>query len=236
MLTCLAIDDDSSALELLTDYIAEQPELKLSKTFTNPLIALAAIEGLKNPVDIIFLDIEMPEMNGLELAKLIRHKTKRLVFTTGYASYALSSYEVNADDYLLKPISLTKFTQSLTKLSLKESQSMPQESQEYLLVKGTEHRNQLIKLKIEDLIFVEAQEKSTKILVNQEAFMSNSRFHEVMELLAETDLFVQVHRSFLVAKDQIKVLERSHIILYNGKTIKIGRMYAHVYAKLLKRN
>jgi len=236
MLTCLAIDDDFSALELLTDYIAERPELKLSKTYTNPLIALAAIERLKNPVDIIFLDIEMPEMNGLELAKLIRHKTKRLVFTTGYANYALSSYEVDADDYLLKPISLIKFTQSLAKLLLKETQPAAQETKEYLLLKGTEHRNQLIKLKIEDLILVEAQEKSTRILINQEAFISNSRFYEVMELLSETDLFVQVHRSFLVAKNQIKVLERSHIVLYNGKTIKIGRMYAHVYAKLLERN
>ncbi|RZL60106.1 MAG: response regulator, partial [Pedobacter sp.] len=85
MFTCIAIDDEFSALELLTDYIAEVPQFKLLKTYSNPLLALAAIEKAVKPIDIVFLDIEMPEMNGLELAKLIRHKINKLVFTTAYS-------------------------------------------------------------------------------------------------------------------------------------------------------
>jgi DNA-binding LytR/AlgR family response regulator len=94
MYTCLAIDDEFPALEIIIDYIALQPKLKLLKSYSSAPTALKEIENLKKPVDVIFLDIEMPTMNGLELARLIKHKTNKLVFTTAHANYAIHSYEM----------------------------------------------------------------------------------------------------------------------------------------------
>ena len=229
MYTCIAIDDEFSALEILTDYIAETPELKLLKTYTNPIVALAAIEMLTKPVDVIFLDIEMPEMNGLELAKLIRHKTKNLVFTTAHANYAINSYELNADDFLLKPILLIRFNQMLQKLFEKARKPTENKVYEFIIVKSTAQRNQFFKIKVADIIAVEAQERSTKILTEKELVFSNSSLAEIHASLKNITGFSQIHRSFIIAENRIKILERKHVVLNNDLIISIGRKYAEFY-------
>jgi DNA-binding LytR/AlgR family response regulator len=229
MFTCIAIDDEFSALELLTDYIAEVPQLKLLKTYTNPLVALTAIEKSAKPVDIAFLDIQMPEMNGLELAKRIRHKIKKLVFTTANATYAVDSYYLDADDFLLKPFSNSRFQQCTKKLFKSLIEVTPESIKEFILVKSAEQRNQFIKVKIIDIIAVEAQERSTKIFTTRGLINSNSSLAEMLALLDHEKRFSKVHRSFIVAENQIKILERSYIVLYNDLRISIGRKYADFY-------
>src|SRR4051812_21385318 len=105
MYTSLVVDDDFSSLEIIYEYISSQPNIKLIGTFSDPVSALAAIEKLTLPIDILFIDIEMPALNGIELAKLIKHKVKKLIFTTAHTKYAFDSYELKADAYLLKPFS-----------------------------------------------------------------------------------------------------------------------------------
>jgi len=236
MFTCIAIDDEPSALEILTDYITEIPQLKLLKTYTNPLVALKAIEKSAKPVDIAFLDIQMPEMNGLELAKRIRHKIKKLVFTTAYANYAVDSYDLDADDFLLKPFANSRFQQCTKKLFQGLNAVTAQNIKEFILVKSAEQRNQFIKVKIIDIIAVEAQERSTKIFTNTGFIFSNSSLSEILALLSSEKGFSQIHRSFIIAQNQIKLLERSYIVLYNDLRISIGRKYADFYDMMANKN
>jgi DNA-binding LytR/AlgR family response regulator len=236
MYTCFAIDDEFSALEIITDYIALQPELKLLKSYSSAPMALKEIENLKKPVDLIFLDIEMPTMNGIELAKLIKHKTKKLVFTTAHANYAIHSYELEADAFLLKPFSQAKFDQTIQRLFSNLSHIEAKKPEDFILLKSAEQRNRFIKIKLDKIYAIEAQERLTKIYLEQETAFSKSSFADVLTLLIPNKGFSQVHRSFIIAESQIKTLERSYIILNNNIRISIGRKYLDFYHKMSKKN
>jgi len=236
MYTCLAIDDESSAIEIITDYVATQPQLKLLKSYSIIEIALKEINNLKKPVDVIFLDIEMPTMNGLELAKLIKHKTNKLVFTTAHSAYAINAYELEADAFLLKPFSQTKFDQIVKKLFSTQISAQTPHAENFILLKSAEQRNRFIKIKLDKIYAVEAQERAIKIHLEHETIYSNSSFAEALALLPSEKGFSQVHRSFIIADNQIKTLERSFIILNNDIRITIGRKYLDFYHKMSKKN
>lgn len=236
MFTCIAIDDEFSALEILTEYIAEQPELKLLKTYTQQLVALAAIEKLVKPVDIIFLDIEMPEMNGLELAKLIKYKTNKLVFTTAHAAYAINAYDLEAEAFLLKPFSQAKFDQTVKKLLSISTLTQTSKADDFILLKSTEQRSRFFKIKLDQIYAIEAQQRIIKIYLEQEIVFSKSSFADALILLTSEKGFSQVHRSFIIADRHVKTLERSYIIMDNNKKINIGRKYSEFYHKVSKKN
>ncbi len=236
MYTCLAIDDEFSALEIITDYIAAQPELKLLKSYINVDTALREIENLKKPVDIIFLDIEMPTMNGLEVAKLIRHKTHKLVFVTAHADYAIHSYELEADAFLLKPFSYTKFDQAIKKIFSGYAKAQTEKANDFILLKSTEQRNKFIKIKLDKIYAVEAQERLIKVYLEKDIVFSRSSFSDVLALLPANLGFAQIHRSFVIAENQIVTLERSYVILNNGLRISIGRKFLDFYHKMSKKN
>jgi len=235
MYTCLAIDDEFSALEIITDYIALQPELKLLKSYSSAPAALKEIENLKKPIDIIFIDIEMPTMNGIELAKLIKHKTNKLVFTTAHANYAIHSYELEADAFLLKPFSQVKFDQIIRRLFSNSSNVQAEKANDSILLKSDEQRNRLIKIKLDKIYAIEAQERLTKIYLENEVVFSRSSFSEALVLLTTNRGFSQIHRSFIIAENQIKTLERAYIILNNDLKISIGRKYLDFYHKMYKK-
>lgn len=233
MYTCLAIDDELSAIEIITDYVAAQPQLKLLKSYSIAETALKEIENLKKPVDVIFLDIEMPNINGIELAKLIKHKTNKLVFTTAHSAYAINAYELEADAFLLKPFSQAKFDQTVKKIFSAPTQT--EITEDFILLKSIEQRNRFIKIKLDKIYAVEAQERDIKIHLEQETIFSNSNFAEALALLPPEKGFSRIHRSYIIAENQIKTLERSYIILNNGLRITIGRKYLDFYHKMSKK-
>ena len=232
MYTCLAVDDEFSALEILTDHIAIHSELQLLKTYLNPLLALKEIEKLSKPIDIIFLDIQMPGINGIELAGLIKHKVKKIVFTTAHSSYALNSYEIEADGFLLKPLSAAMFARTIQRLFPNPDNPVIHQSEDFMMVKSKMQRNQLIRIKLAHIIAIEAQERSTRIFTTQGVVMSNSSLSEVSELLMLKAGFSRIHRSFIIADNQVKNLERSHIILSTDLKVPIGRKYSSIYDKM----
>ncbi|WP_051666633.1 LytTR family DNA-binding domain-containing protein [Pedobacter sp. R20-19] len=236
MYTCIAIDDESFALEIITDYIAAQPKLKLLKSYSVVENALKEIENLRKPVDIIFLDIEMPSINGLELAKLIKHKTNKLVFTTAHAAYAINAYELEADAFLLKPFSQAKFDQIIKKIFSTTTSTQTNKTEDFILLKSIEQRNRFVKIKLDQIYAIEAQERVIKVHLEQETILSNSSFAEALALLSSEKGFSQVHRSFIVGDNQVKTLERSYIILNNDIRINIGRKYLYFYHKMTNKN
>ena len=215
-LRCAIIDDEPLAVSLLESYVQKTPFLELVGKYSNPLSAMAGIKS--NPVDLLFLDIQMPELSGLEFAKLVDPET-RIVFTTAFSQYALESYRANALDYLLKPISYNDFLDAANKalqwfeLSkakiLKEEDISPAESKEFFYVKS-EHR--LVKINLKDITYIEGLKDYIKInLDGKKAVLSLMRMRALEDFLPE-DKFLRVHRSFIVNLDKIEVMERTRIV------------------------
>lgn len=236
MYTCLIIDDEPSALEIITDYVAAHSQLKLLKSYSIAETARKEIEHIKKTVDVIFLDIEMPGINGIDLAKLIKHKTRKLIFTTAHANYAIDSYELEADAFLLKPFSQLKFDQTIKKIFSLSTPAQTNKTEDFVLLKSSEQRNRFIKIKLDKIYAVEAQVHEIKVHLEQEIIFSNSSFAEALALLPPEKGFAQIHRSFIIAENQIKTLERSYVILNNDTKLNIGRKYLSFYHKLSRKD
>lgn len=220
-LRCAIVDDEPLAVGLLESYAKKTPFLELVGTYSS---AIEAREGIaQEPVDLLFLDIQMPELNGMEFAKTVDQET-RIVFTTAFSQYALEGYRTNALDYLLKPISYNQFLEAATKaqqwFELKsqaeqkeqtpEGQPVLPESKEFFYVKS-EHR--LIKINVQDITYIEGLKDYIKIyLENQpKAILSLMRMRSLEEYLP-SDQFMRIHRSYIVNIKKIEQIERGRII------------------------
>lgn len=236
MFTCYAIDDDHSSLETLKDYIGLKPNLSLLKTFDNPITALDFIKN-NVAVDIIFLDIEMPEMNGVELTKLIRHKTKKVVFVTAHTKYAYDALELETDGYLLKPFSFSKFNNVVEKvlhaLTLEEKGKPKIES---FLIKQVGERHIKHKILFKDVLFFESQLRYTKIKTINQNIIGDLSFSMVKGLLSNEMRFIQVHRSYIISTDFIKIVGSNNIILADNTKVPIGRNYKSHFLKSVNKN
>ncbi len=236
MYTSIVVDDESAALELISDYIGVQPNLELSRTFSDPLTALAEINKLSTPVDILFVDIEMPKMNGINLASLLKHKTRKLIFTTAHTKYAFESYELEADGYLLKPFSHLKFTQLLERILTEPNiQIIPKKNtHDFILLKSQGHKKKYIKILTSNIIAIESQNKEVKIYTGSEIIFAHVALTTMLKSLMHLDNFVQIHKSFVISKYNIKGIERKFVILDNGLKLPIGRAYKEFYEDFIR--
>ena len=210
-LTCVIIDDEPLAVSLLESYVNKTPFLTLQGKYNSAIIALPALNV--NPVDLLFLDIQMPELNGMEFSKMCFGHT-RIIFTTAFDQYALDSYKVNALDYLLKPISYADFLQSAQKalqwFELLHSRQSVKSEPESIFVK-TERR--LVQIELNKILYVEGLKDYIKIFVEGQAFPVVSLMTmKAMEDMLPSQKFIRVHRSFIVHPEKIKVIERNRIV------------------------
>ena len=189
-LRCTIIDDEPLALGLLESYVKKTPVLTLCGTYSS---AVQAMESLpENPVDLLFLDIQMPELNGLEFSRMVSADT-RIVFTTAFDQYALDGYRVNALDYLLKPISYADFMEAVNKAVRWFELQQKAESVQILYIEG---------LKDYIKIHLEGAEKPVLSLISMRA----------MEEKLPASQFIRVHRSFIVQKQKIKIIDKGRIV------------------------
>ena len=219
-LTCVIIDDEPLAVSLLESYVKKTPFLTLSGKYHSALLAMADLN--ENPVDLLFLDIQMPELNGMEFSRLLPGNT-RIIFTTAFEQYALDSYKVNALDYLLKPISYADFLQSAQKAlqwvemyTNRQNSKLPsgKSEPESIFVK-TERK--LVQIELNQILYIEGLKDYVKIFVEDEAHPILSLMSmKAMEELLPPQRFIRVHRSYIIQPDKIKVIERSRIVF--GKT------------------
>ncbi len=222
MLRTLVIDDEPLAVELVSAYVNKTPFLHLSASFCSAMEALSYIS--ENSVDIIFCDIQMPDLNGLEFSRMIGDKTK-IIFTTAFSEYALEGFKVKAVDYLLKPIRysdfLTAAQRALELISL-ERGSVQQDTLDAIYVKSD---YQLKRVELSNLLYIEGLKDYVKIYVEGEsrAIVSNLTMKSLEERLPESR-FMRVHRSYIVNLSKAKVIERNRII-FGDEYIPISDNY-----------
>ena len=218
-LTCYVIDDEPLAVSLLESYVKKTPFLALEGTFNNAIHALTAISD--HPVDILFLDIQMPELNGLEFSRIVGGET-RIIFTTAFERYAADSYKVNALDYLLKPISYPDFLTAANKalqwfeMTRKntiqaDGTAIPaKEEIESIFVK-TEYK--LIQIALNKILYIEGLKDYVKIYTEDDNHPVLSLMSmKTMEEMLPSKNFIRVHRSYIVQAQKIKVIERNRIV------------------------
>ncbi|PRY14340.1 LytTR family two component transcriptional regulator [Pontibacter ummariensis] len=214
----IAIDDEPMALEVVRSHAAKVPFLELVACFTD---AFKALEYLQNePVDLLFLDIKMPDITGLEFVTSLQ-KRPLVIFTTAYTEHAVTSFELDAIDYLLKPFSLARFVKACNKAQeLLQLRSQAVAPKDYLFLKtGYEQ----VKVHYEEILYLEAAGNYVTFVLDDKKLLTRMTIGEVCELLP-SEQFMRVHRSYIVAKDKIEKIER-HQVRIKGHDVPVGASY-----------
>lgn len=218
---CLVVDDEELARGLLQTYIAKLDFLELASSVENPLEAMKVLK--EREVDLIFLDIQMPEIKGTDFAKMIPAETQ-VIFTTAYSEYALEGFELNALDYLLKPITFERFLQAVNKLKIKTDK---EEVENSIVVKSG---YDLHKLNYDNILFVESDSEYVIYHTPNGKIMSNQSL-TALEKKLPSEIFMRVHRSYIVNKNKVNALK--------GKDLTIEKAIIPVSARyydLVKKN
>jgi len=220
MINAIAIDDEPLALIVIESLCKKSEGVNLQKTFTQPNEALKYLH--KYPVDLIFCDIQMPAMTGINLVKALKQKTM-IIFTTAFSEYAAVSYELNAIDYLLKPINLKRFTQAITKAQeyFDYIHKKDQNTDKNIFIRAD---FSLIKIPLDDILYIEGLADYLKIYIkDRKTIVARMTMKDMIEKLNSTD-FIRVHRSFILPFSKIEVV-RGTTIFIGDKEFPIGRTY-----------
>jgi two-component system LytT family response regulator len=227
MLRCIIVDDESGAVEILTRYVQRTTELELAGSFRDSIEALKFLAD--NAMDLVFLDIDMPDLDGLRLSGLIRNKGTQVIFCTAYSEYAVESYEKDALDYLLKPISYERFCQAVDK-AMKVSSEMSRPDRTARREKDGKIDKFFIKsgprihqVDPRQLLYVEKKEHYVVFHTAEGQLLSRMSMNDLLNALPSED-FIRVHRSFVIAIDKIDTIEK-HTVVIKGKRIPVGESY-----------
>jgi two-component system, LytTR family, response regulator len=223
-LNCIIVDDEPPAIRVLENHITRTPALHCLATFTNTIEALHFLQ--RSTVDVILLDIQMPHLSGLQLARLTEGPT-RIIFTTAYPEYALQGFEYNAADYLLKPISFERFCQAIGKLQMPQT-SPP--APRYLFVK-TDGKNKYIKVDLAALQYIEGLSNYVILHCGDQKITTYSTLKNLEAQLPSGD-FIRVHKSYIVAFAHIRATD-NHRIQLPKQEIPIGEVYREAFFKAI---
>ena len=231
IIKCAIVDDEPLAVELLASYVKKIPFLELCGKYSN---ATDALHGLgETPVDLLFLDIQMPELNGLELSRMVPEDT-RIVFTTAFDQYAVDGFRANALDYLLKPISYADFMEACNKalqwfqlVQQSGQPAVPAEEEPRSIFVKSEHK--LLQINLDDIRYIEGLKDYVKIYTEQSPHPILSLMNmKGIEQMLPASRFIRVHRSFIVQKSKIREIERNRIV-FGDVYIPIGDSYKQAF-------
>lgn len=232
MVRCITVDDEPLALDILADYVAKVPELSLVASTTNAIEALTLVQN--GEADLVFLDVQMPELTGIQFLKIINGKCD-VILTTAYPQYALDGYELNVVDYLLKPIAFDRFYRSVQKVLNNKTPKIPQpvvanqnDAVDFIFVK-TEHKIQ--RVDIDDILYIEGLKDYISIYTAAERIVTLQNMKKMEDILP-SNRFVRVHRSYIVALDKIASIERSRIFM-EDKVIPVGDTYRDAFYRYI---
>lgn len=219
---CYIVDDEPLAIEVLQSHIEQYGQIKIVDTFQNAITAFKALQN--EPVDLIFLDIQMPGLTGIDLLKSLKNPPD-VIFTTAYREFALEGFELDVVDYLLKPISFERFLKAVGKTSVKanltgESRSTTHSDDPFLFVRAGK---KMAKIKLTEILYVESQKDYVKIVTESKDVKTRQQISTLEDKLSQ-DRFIRIHRSFIVALKKIESWSASEIEVHK-KTLPIGRTY-----------
>lgn len=244
ILKCIAVDDEPLALDIIEDYVSKVPFLELVKRTENAIEALQLVQA--GGIDLVFLDIQMPDLTGIQFLKIASGKSN-YILTTAYSQYALESYDLNVSDYLLKPIAFDRFYKAVEKVhnqllksepaavAIPEPPAIqglmtvaPQHAQDFIFVK-TEHKIQ--KIELDDILYIEGLKDYISIYTKTERIITLQNMKKMEETLPKGE-FIRVHKSYIISIDKIESIERSRISIA-AKIIPIGDTYRDEFFKLI---
>ena len=223
---CVIIDDEPLAIKVVENHLNEFQNFEIVNTFNNPIEAVPFIEN--GEVDVLFLDINMPKMNGLDFAKALNSKIN-VVITTAYREYAVESYDLNVLDYLVKPIPFNRFLKAVNKITQqvylqKEGKQKEDDSsnESFIFLKVDK---KLVKIKFEDILYVESLKDYIKVFTTLEHYLVHKSLTSITEELPESN-FIRIHRSYTIAIDKVKSIE-GNLVEIGVARIPIGRKYVN---------
>ena len=219
-INCIVIEDEPLAVKKLEGFIDKIEYLRLSKTFDNAIEAIGYLK--KNPVELIFLDIQMEEFTGIQFLETVKQRPK-VIITTAYDKYAIKGYELDVADYLLKPFTFERFIQAVEKVYNTVNERFPSVFNDCVFIK-TEHR--LEKIEVSEILYVEGMNEYLRIVTKEKKIMTLQNFKSIEEILPK-DNFMRVHKSYLVAIDKVESIERNRI-----KILKIYIPISETYREI----
>ncbi len=227
IIRCAIVDDEPFAIELLEDYISRIPQLQLVTTFDNPLQAFQYFQG--QPVDLLFLDIEMPELNGMQLSSMLDPTTTKVIFTTAYSAYAAESYDKNALDYLLKPIAFERFLIAVNKIHAFDSRIKFEEKEENIYIKTNGGYRQLT---YPEIGFIKAIKDYVMVYTQEKHFIVHHSLKKLEQVLP--DSFKRVVHSYIINLKNTSQIKHHHCHIWENK-IPISKKYrADIYEEVGK--
>jgi DNA-binding LytR/AlgR family response regulator len=223
---CVIIDDEPLAIKVVENHLKEFQNFEVIETFNSPIEALPLLD--KGNVDVLFLDINMPKMNGLDFAEIIKSKTN-VIITTAYREYAVESFDLNVLDYLVKPVPFNRFLKTINKITqqvyLQKGETQKEEESKndsFIFLKVDK---KLVKIKFETILYIESLKDYIKVLTITDNYLVHKSLTGITEELPENN-FIRIHRSYTIAIDKIKSVEGN--LLEIGTTrIPIGRKYVN---------
>jgi DNA-binding LytR/AlgR family response regulator len=228
---CLAIDDEPYALKQIADYILKTPFLELTGSCSNAFEAMELMASYE--IDLIFIDINMPQMSGMDFAKSLPPGTN-MIFTTAYSQYAVESYKVDAIDYLLKPVTYDNFLRSANKAQKYISQNLNIQGE--IVIKDhffVNSDNKIMKINLQDIDFIESMSEYVKINLNNKTHVVTLLRLKNLEEFLPRDWFMRVHRSYIVNTRNITTIERYRIIFYGDVYIPVSEQYKADFKKFI---
>ncbi|HET9429858.1 MAG TPA: LytTR family DNA-binding domain-containing protein [Chitinophagaceae bacterium] len=229
---CLVVDDEPPAREIIRRYIEQVPTLELAGECANAIQAFTILQ--QQTVDLVFLDIRMPELNGNDFLKTLKNPPK-VIFTTAYTEYALEGYELDVVDYLMKPIPFDRFLKAVNKayqlaIQRPEALALPEEKKSESFVYFRADRK-MVKVMLQDILYIESMKDYVKICTVNGTIITKQSISSVEEMLPEKE-FVRVHRSYIASLQKIKTFT-AELIEFDSAEIPIGKLYRHAVLKML---
>lgn len=233
-LKCIIVDDEPPATRILENYIGKVNFLEKTAVFNDSIKALEFLN--KEDVDVIFLDIQMPQLTGLQISRIIS-KDIKVIFTTAYPDFALEGFELNAVDYLLKPIPFERFYQAVSKLNseskIEVSNTNNSTVPDFLFIK-TDGKNKFQKVFLKDVLYVESLQNYVCIHTVKQQIITHSSLKNVIESLPEND-FIQIHKSYVVSLKHIESTDNFSVFI-NGKELPIGATFKEAFFDKIEEN